>query len=440
LSSLPAAALKYLARHAEPEARAASEFAAQHARALIVPACRESITLLDGYTNAARAAPGRTLLVLVVNGSVDAPLGTGETNAALLEAVLRRLIQVQRVSSAPNIHYGELDAFDVLLIDRATPGSELPARQGVGLARRIGCDVALARVNSGRVASSWLFCTDADVVLPRDYFIAADAARRAAALTYPFWHEPSGEAAVDAATALYELSLRYYVLGLAWAGSPYAMHTIGSTLCIDAASYALVRGFPRRAAAEDFYVLSKLRKVGPVLRPKTTPIAIRARRSDRVPFGTGQGVDKILQRGSEMMLHDPAVFAALRRWLSASERFVEHRDPDRFMTDLLAAEVPGAGDVLLAFARSTGTREELQDALVQHSDPLQLRRRVVTWFDALRTLKLIHAVRDAVLPSVPWHTALAAAPFCPEIAPNLGVCDVDVARRALFDAEDRVLV
>ena len=63
---------------------------------------------------------------------------------------------------------------------------------------------------------------------------------------------------------LYEYSLRYYVAGLTYAQSPYAFHTIGSTMAVNAEHYASVRGFPRREAGEDFYLLNKLAKVGSV--------------------------------------------------------------------------------------------------------------------------------------------------------------------------------
>ncbi len=40
-----------------------------------------------------------------------------------------------------------------------------------------------------------------------------------------------------------------------------------------------------------------------------------------------------------------------------------------------------------------------------------LLRRLLEWNDAFRTLKLIHALRDGGLPSLPLRAALAAAPF-----------------------------
>ncbi len=67
------------------------------------------------------------------------------------------------------------------------------------------------------------------------------------------------------ATQLYELSLRYYVAGMKFARSPYAFHTIGSSMAVSPVHYARVRGFPKREAGEDFYLLNKLAKLGSVL-------------------------------------------------------------------------------------------------------------------------------------------------------------------------------
>ena len=136
-------------------------------------------------------------------------------------------------------------------------------------------------------------------------------------------------------TQLYEYSLRYYVAGLSYAGSPYAFHTIGSTLAVNAVHYARVRGFPRRQAGEDFYLLNKLAKVGSVrqLSAETDcePIDIAARRSDRVPFGTGAAVGKLMELenpATEFLLYHPAVFGLLRGWLGSLPAFWQERSSD----------------------------------------------------------------------------------------------------------------
>ena len=86
----------------------------------------------------------------------------------------------------------------------------------------------------------------------------------ASAVSLPFTHRATEDPALSHATLIYELTMHHYVLHLQAIGSPYAFHTLGSSCVIHSHAYAAVRGMPLRNAAEDFYLLNKLAKVGPV--------------------------------------------------------------------------------------------------------------------------------------------------------------------------------
>ena len=73
-------------------------------------------------------------------------------------------------------------------------------------------------------------------------------------------------------------------------------------------------------------------------------------------------------------------------------------------------------------------RKRLAKALHAAKTPLQRRRRLRESFDALRTLKLAHWLRDSAYPSVPWRVALANAPFLSAM-PN----DIGAAAAALIE-------
>jgi hypothetical protein len=299
----------------------------------------------------------------------------------------------------------------VLVVDRASAGARLPRKEGVGLARKIGCDIAVALHQDGRVRSPLIFGTDADATLPRAFFDQPELEQQSstAAAVFPFWHTPIEDAAVTSATAFYELSLRYYVEGLAWAGSPYAFHTLGSATAVAAEAYAAVRGTPKRAAAEDFYLLNKLAKVGIIARVPGVVVELRSRASDRTPFGTGARVKDVIA-SRDRMLYAPECFVVLRAFLAQLEAFSEHADVDRFFLDLdvLAAEPRAAIGALL---RQFDARAAL-DAASRESKTVKARRlRVHTWFDAFRTLKLVHAVQNGASPNVEWSEAIASAPF-----------------------------
>ena len=114
----------------------------------------------------------------------------------------------------------------------------------------------------------------------------------------------------------YEIFLRYYVLGLSFAKSEYAFHTIGSTMLCTPDAYVKVEGMNKRKAAEDFYFLEKLAKIFPIGEIKSTSIHPSKRGSWRVPFGTGKSVDRYLSNSrDEYLLYNPKSFVILKTWL-----------------------------------------------------------------------------------------------------------------------------
>jgi hypothetical protein len=423
---------KYLESHAEPEIRLAESFDRTYESALVVPVHDEDVGFLDGLAPALR---DRTVLaVLVVNATIDAPLRVRRANQVLLAALRERLDALPAAgrargrdappaneppSTLPPAWRGAMGRADMLVVDRASPPFALPSGEGVGLARKIGADLAVALHATERLSSGWIQTTDADVVLPPDYFTPPPSDGAVAGI-HPFWHSTSGDPALDRATALYEIALRTYVLGLRWAGSPYAFHTIGSTLAVTAEAYAAVRGFPRRQAGEDFYLLDKLAKLGPIATLAGEPVRIHPRRSSRVPFGTGPAVERILReeaRGRGPVLYHPQCFAALRHWLHALDELSDHRDVRRWDDQIHRVEPAALREPLLAFAaglRSVASRRR-HDVLTalcrQHAAGVPLRSHLHAWFDAFSTLKLVHAVRDGGFPSLPWQRALRSAPY-----------------------------
>ena len=389
----------YLDRWAEPEHARAREITGRWRHVVVVPAMDESPELVEGLAPACRAADA--LVILVVNAPESAPAEVHARNQALLAALAPSADGRARVHGT-----------DLLIVDRASPGQRLPERRGVGLARRIGCDLALALCASRRIEQPWIFSTDADVTLPLDYFSAPRSAADASALVFPFVHTASGDALLDAATAHYEIWLRYYVLGLREARSPFAFHTVGSLIAVRDDAYAAVRGFPRRQAGEDFHLLDKVGKMGSVVRAGTRPVRIRARRSERVPFGTGPGVRRIeaaLANGEQPALYHPEAFAELARWLVALEELAASRDSKRLERSLL--ERPR----LAAAVAELGSLERAIRETEQAPDAERLRRRLRASFGALETLQLIHALERQGYERLAWRQAIACAEFTRDV-------------------------
>ena len=292
----------------------------------------------------------------------------------------------------------------LLVVDCCTPGRQMPPKQGVGLARKIGADLALTCIENHIVERPWIYCTDADAVLPSGYFDPMILDETVAVALYPFTHHPPHDNILR-----YEIWLRYYTTQLAFAGSPYAFHTIGSLLKINAQHYAKVRGFPKRKAAEDFYMLNKLAKVGQVVRLKRPCILLSSRLSTRVPFGTGATM-KRLGANPELLFYDPEIFNLLRHWLGLTEQL--WRDRDAIQLSSLRhwwRSQRLADDIWLEILLQLGLDRRLLDAYRQCQDYRHFQYFIWVWFDAFRTLKFIHYLRDRSFPSLPLETAIGSA-------------------------------
>lgn len=403
---------KYLANYAATEAQLPFGKLARFDRCLVIPARDEAPLLLDRIQHLAANNPG-LICILVINQPYDQPATAA--NRALAAGIGNRLALEWSVHERLLCSFTLPGNGALLMVDRFSSDG-IPADEGVGAARKIGCDIACRLFAEQSVTSPWIHCSDADVAWPAGYFEASDN-RRGAALVYPFSHHV-GSGTAGLAGALYELHLRYYVAGLKAAGSPFAYHTIGSTVAVHAEHYAMVRGFPRRSGGEDFYLLNKLRKTGPVVTLAEPCLQIADRDSDRVPFGTGPArrrIGALEDPLREFPFYHPAVFSALASWLALTPALFTAGNAEnawQLLNETTAGELPYG--ILAELIGGLGGRRALEHAFAHGRDLDRFAAHLHHWFDAFRTLKLIHALRDSHLPSISLdrllHTYDALAP------------------------------
>ena len=410
------AARKYLARHAEPEAGLARELGGRFGRfghGLAIPSHAEGSRIADCLATIPPGPRGPVLTVVVVNAPAGARAEVREANQRSLDEIRQRYGQAENLSSTASTFAHPAGA--LLVVDRSSE-QPLPERQGVGLARKIGADLLLALAEEKRLDSPWIHCTDADARLPDDYFEQVNGAGGSdtAALLYRFRHMADTDARTHEAALQYEVSLRYYVLALRFAGSPHAFHSIGSTLALHANAYARVRGFPRREAAEDFHLLNKLAKVGRIGQLSGAPLGLSSRTSFRVPFGTGAAIGRLLET-AETPLHTyhPAVFHHLRAWQRTLSRILSGHGPDGNLRGLVledaAEDTEVDGERLVEALERGGALARAEQAISAPTGTA--RRQLLDGFDGLRTLKLVHSLRDLGLADLPLRTALEMASF-----------------------------
>jgi hypothetical protein len=405
---------RYLQRHIEAHLPAAPSIPKPWQNVLVIPAYRESAALLTRLKQLPEGK-GQTLVILVLN---QPDTERDPTANKALRTALEHLRATTEQSDGTDLYTLNRHA-NLYVHDMETLGHPLPTSQGVGLARKTGCDIAIKWMHAGAISGVWIHNTDADAELPADYFQRPEnACEQAIAAIYPFRHIPGADRSCDEATALYELRLHHYVLGLEYAGSPYAHHTLGSCVAVKAEAYTQVRGFPKRAGGEDFYLLNKLVKLGPLVKLQGKCIELRSRHSTRVPFGTGPAVARIASATHPMtapLFYHPACFEALRALLCAAPSL--RQQPYTELPNLLQAnglEQPAAVTCSQVL-ETMGLEVAIAHCRKQGKTPEQFLRQFHQWFDAFRSLKLIHALRDA---GWPMQSLAALGTLAPQLWPT----------------------
>jgi len=405
---------KYLRSHAETVIEVASGISSSYETAVVIPVYNEDAA---GLSRSLPPSDGqrRHIAIVVVNQPTNATEADRMKNEMFLQDV--RLQGASREISAEVTLVQEAferQTVDVLLIDATKGRYALRKKEGVGRARKIGFDLALALHHADKLAVPYVGSLDADVVLPLGYVdslmnAAAHSAdgpiREYSALLYPYCHIASADGQLQEAMTKVELGFRYYVLGLAHAGSPYAYHSLGSALAVSLPHYAEVRGVPNRQAGEDFHLLSKLSKLAPLRRLASPTISIETRVSKRVPFGTGPALEKALRGGpGEVMSYHPEVFEYLRSFLEQLAGWARVGD-GRYEFQLESHVPAWVKQEAQAFMASTHPH------LKGCPTAAHRERRVHERFDALRTLQFVHRAHREGLFMLPIAQALEKATF-----------------------------
>jgi hypothetical protein len=359
--------------------------------AVVIPALGESRSLPATLASLERNPPNlleRTLVTVVVNNPAQASQADREDNRRTLAGLARY---------AGPLHLAWVNA--------SSQGRELPPREGVGTARKIGFDLVLGRCRAVSPLLPILISLDADTLVDDNYLPAIEDHFRdsaAGGAVLPFCHRSGGDPAIDRAIGHYELFLRTYVLGLTWAASPYALHTIGSAMACRADAYAACGGMNRRPSGEDFYFVQQLAKVCGVSQVRGTLVHPSPRPSSRVPFGTGPSVARLLAHpGEELEFYPAAAFDILKEWLAVVS--LHRAEKGEALLERARGISPDLGRFLEALD-FTATWRKLQR---NHAQPERLSAAFHAWFDGLRTRQLLHNLARGPFP---WQRAAQAVP------------------------------
>ena len=388
----------YLNQYAESEIEALSDLNVPTVfnHVAVIPCFKEKIDFLDRFTS--KESTANALAIVVINQPESAD---DESSNETLNSDIRKLGIA--IDQSENLCLYAIKQTYVLVVEKYKKDNRIPDKNGVGLARKIGCDIALKLIFENKIACNWIYSTDADAHLPENYFSKESFSQgisqaSASAMVFNFFHQQENSN-ISSATQRYEKAIKYYRDGLLWAGSPYSFYTLGSTLAINAIDYCKVRGFPKKAAGEDFYLLNKLAKVGQIVYREDVAIALEPRTSDRVPFGTGPAVQKILDNdGTDMPYYDPRIFKELREVLRISQGI---------FTDPTLIEQLAIGNQQAL--NQLGLAKFLKHSQKQCKTEKQFQKSFHDWFDGFLTLRFIHLLQNHQYPARPLSECLALA-------------------------------
>lgn len=326
-----------------------------------------------------------SLFLIIVNNTEDTDDEVKQNNLLTLNYLNDTINGISTPETLRIINSGLRIAY----IDASTKGNELDNEEGgVGLARKMAMDEALRIFDYNSPARKTIVCLDADCTVDKNYLTEIRKHfnnRENSAAVVNYSHISGGSTITDYAIICYEIYLRYYELALRYAKSPYAFHTIGSTMICDAPSYIKAEGMNKRKAAEDFYFLNKLSKFCKVEKIETTYVYPSGRVSYRVPFGTGQRVARYMKRvRNEYELYNPEIFKDLKLW---NEYYLSANFDEEDST-----AIPGSIKTYLEENNFYSSFVKIKN---NSKTGHQLLNQKIRWFDAFRTLKYVHYAMDS---------------------------------------------
>ena len=262
---------------------------------------------------------------------------------------------------------------------------------GAGLPRKLGMDKAISHFKGDK--SGIIVSLDADCLVEANYLTEIYRnfkEYRLNSATIEFHHPVEHLDTFDPlriATSNYEDYLRYYRLALEYCGYPYPYFTIGSAFAVTAETYLKVGGMGKQQSGEDFYFLQKVFPLGKTRFIDTTCVYPAARTSDRVPFGTGPALQKMLAENQlSKYSYRVDAFSTLKLFFSKIDLFF--KKPENEIEECIR-NLP---EYLFLFLKEDDFLSKIEE-INRHTATLSnFRKRFFNYFNAFKILKYMNFV------------------------------------------------
>lgn len=269
-------------------------------------------------------------VLVVVNSGED----TDETVVLRNRKTYFDLIEFAKTESEP------LLSFHALMCEN------LPRKHaGVGLARKIGMEWAVRGFLQAKKRDGVIVSLDADCKVSENYLSSIEnqfTLYSPNCCVLNFRHRVlENLQSMENAIRQYENYIWYYRDGLKSIGFPYYFHTIGSAFAVSADAYVRAGGIGRQQGGEDFYFLQKIFQLEKTVDLINTFVYPEARFSERIPFGTGPALEKIIASPDRVLrVYSPEAFRHLKEFFDLRADFFKQSD-DRIsaLIDTLHASI-----------------------------------------------------------------------------------------------------
>lgn len=311
------------------------------------------------------------------------------------EGIMQNRISYKQLREFAAINNSDQRQFLPLLFE------ELPRKHaGVGLARKIGMDMAVEHFFLHDKADGVIVSLDADCTVSENFLTAIHLAflgnDRLNATVHPFHHRiEESNPMLERAMRQYEGYLHYYRAMLRFTGFPWYFHTIGSAFAVTADAYVRVGGMGRQQGGEDFYFLQKIFSLGGTEELNEVCVHPLARYSDRVPFGTGPALQKMLnETDEELRVYSPDAFEILKQLFDRKAAFFK-KDAKQ-----VRAVIADLHPALQRFLDEMKFLDDVADCNNNSASPAAFQKRFFHHFSAFRIVKFLNYVHPDPFPFV----------------------------------------
>ncbi|MCL2598010.1 MAG: glycosyltransferase family 2 protein [Paludibacter sp.] len=326
-------------------------------------------------------------VIVVVNSSENANINIINNNHKILKILIN-------ISKNNNYYFKLLP----ILIEN------VPKKfAGVGNARKTGMDEAVRRFTQIENFNGIIASLDSDCLVSKNYFIEIEKYfannLKSDCCTINFQHNFDKNLYSKkeiSACKLYETYLRYFRLCLAATGFPYCFHTIGSCFAVKTLCYCKAGGMARLQAGEDFYFLHKVAQSTKVGRIDEKLVFPAPRLSDRVPFGTGKTIQKIIEN-QQYMIYNFELFLILKKFFATFENIFQTKNID---LKIIPAEI-------INFTTEKKIFEIFNETFSNTKHKEQFLKRLYSKFDAFFVIKFLNSFNNSeVFPLIELFEAI----------------------------------